>query len=610
MLHMLPFLATIFWLLIDFFAFLLNSPLDTIISDFNMPSNSGFLIAEIIFYCVMEFLLCYLGFLFLYLLSRKLGKKPKESLFLFIVLTFLLLIYNSLFSVNTFYSVVPYWEGSRALSQQLVLFITISISILVITRGNKKRYLITSFIVLGVLYSPLFMVEVSHNNKAPEKNVFLIGVDSLRVDAVDNLNSQYVNSFLKSGAVYDNAYTPIARTHTALTALLSGQYPIDNGVRFNLQQYTQGYNTLLPNVLKKSGYTTLFGMDERKFSNIDEKYGFDLTVGPTPGAVEMSLDKIFQNPMSIVLGEIPAISYLVDYRSVNRANYSNYDERDFNQQIISALNTTEADAPIFAHIHYTVPHWPLLTSHVSTQDTLAETYDEALLDAGAQIDQLFSFLKEHHYLNNAVVIFYADHGESLPANMGGYGRLDNPSVDNHYGHGTAILSQAQYHVPLVVQEFKNGQALSQHETSNDVVSLVQVASTVLEQVGLNSPAAYEQSLSTKLPYVLVETGAVTEALKSSDIDEREVVKENVQHYEIDGRSVVFKTADVQEKVRLKQFGFATDSNVYSYVYMGNCWQKLNVDTLAIDQCMPTIAFDNNIQTYMIQVLKRYDFDIK
>src|SRR5205085_2762249 len=93
------------------------------------------------------------------------------------------------------------------------------------------------------------------------------------------------------------------------------------------------------------------------------------------------------------------------------------------------------------------------------------------VDAG--LGQLFQLLERERFLENAVVVLTADHGE---------GFWDHGTV----GHGSSLFDEL-IHVPLIMLVPGN----DTHVDVDEVVSLVDVAPTVLDLAEIARPASFE-----------------------------------------------------------------------------------------------------------------------
>ena len=119
----------------------------------------------------------------------------------------------------------------------------------------------------------IFPAKARAANQGP--NVIFIGLDSLNPKHTGYAGyplptTPHLDAFLRESIVFENAYTPIARTFPAWYSILTGQYPVTSGVRFNLlkRKHIKSADQCLGNILKKKGYETVHYTDEVRFSNV------------------------------------------------------------------------------------------------------------------------------------------------------------------------------------------------------------------------------------------------------------------------------------------------------------------------------------------------------
>jgi hypothetical protein len=63
-------------------------------------------------------------------------------------------------------------------------------------------------------------------------------------------------------------------------------------------------------------------------------------------------------------------------------------------------------------------------------------YDRELFNTDRQVGRVLDYIKDSSYFNNSIIIFFADHGESLGEN-------------NYTGHGET-LNEATLHIPFII----------------------------------------------------------------------------------------------------------------------------------------------------------------
>jgi hypothetical protein len=135
-------------------------------------------------------------------------------------------------------------------------------------------------------------------------NIVIIGLDSLRYDAVRRQNSltPSIDAFLQGAVSFSNATTPLARTFPSWVSLITGRHPHTTGATVNLlPRHVIHTGETLPQLLSRKGYRSVYAIDEVRFSNLDLSYGFDQMITPPIGATDFMLGFFAVTPRSILL---------------------------------------------------------------------------------------------------------------------------------------------------------------------------------------------------------------------------------------------------------------------------------------------------------------------
>lgn len=285
--------------------------------------------------------------------------------------------------------------------------------------------------------------------QAPEKsapNVILITIDTLRADHLgcygyQKIKTPNIDALAADGARFARAFTPVPVTLPSHTAMLTGTYPMLNGMhdfsgnKLNPQQRT------LASVLKQSGYVT--------------------------GAVVASavLDSRF--------GLNQGFDFYYDHFDFSRLEESNLDEMErpgniVADQVLDWLGKN-SQKKFFLWMHLYDPHYPYHPPDPFSREYADRPYDGEIAFADEQVGRLLRFLKDRGLYQNSVIVLSGDHGESL----GEHGEKT---------HGFFIYN-ATMHVPLIIHSPGKSAAL----TVADNVSLVDLMPTVLAAVGADIP---------------------------------------------------------------------------------------------------------------------------
>jgi arylsulfatase A-like enzyme len=278
---------------------------------------------------------------------------------------------------------------------------------------------------------------------ARSHNVIVIGGDGIRFDHLPS--SGYRRSTMpflarwmeKRGTVFESAYATTPYTGFSHAALFTGMMPLsfastkperDDTIRVPARV------TTLPEFFRRRGYETL---------------GVDTMVGRWAPWITRGFDA---------------------FRSVESRK-----AQDVSKAIAALVRKRDQKKPFFlwafyydAHAPYVIPAMRRVRSFGSTP---ADDYDRRLLYLDHELEKLFGKLKP--VLDDTIVVFYSDHGESV-------------SATGWEGHGYTLLEE-QLHVPLLVSV----PGARPHRVRG-LVSLVDVFPTLVNLVaGRGMPNAFE-----------------------------------------------------------------------------------------------------------------------
>lgn len=342
-------------------------------------------------------------------------------------------------------------------------------------------------------------------------NIIILGIDSLRGDVVDKVRTPAIHSFLGNSARFEDAITPLARTFPSWVTILTGREPHTTGALMNLLPRELIHTgATLPQVLRDHGYRTTYATDETRFSNVDSSYGFDHVIAPPMGGSDFVLSLAADTPLSNLVMNTRIGELLFPHIHANRAAHFTYDPDGFVERI---QRNAQADAPAMLVAHLTLPHYPYTwaRSRAATgNDRLARgNYLEAVSRVDAQFSDLMEMLDKRGFLKNAIVVLLSDHGEAIGHEddliAGGIPTAGPETEYQRWGHGTSVFSPSQYRVVLGFRGFGPArQLLPEPQPVFAPVSLVDVAPTLLELVGLDSPDP--QDGSSLVPLLRGEVG--------------------------------------------------------------------------------------------------------
>jgi arylsulfatase len=303
-------------------------------------------------------------------------------------------------------------------------------------------------------------------------SVLLVTVDTLRADHLGvygygRETSPWLDGFAAGAAVFESATTPRSKTTPAVASMLTGLYPHNHGVR-TLYQPLPPEPVTLAEILDAAGYETAAFVSNfvlrADFCGLER--GFDLYDDDLPA------------------------------REPNRPVF----ERGAKEtcDAVRAWLGAGPRAPFFLWIHLIDPHGPYLPPRrpfeaqarrplppgtiPEYQDTGSDDledyvgrYDGEIRYADEEIGALFADLDRAGLLEDALVVFGADHGEGF----GEHGEW--------FEHGADVFEPCA-RIPFVLRH-PGGRGAGLRLRAP--VSLVDVVPTVLDAIGLETEVRFD-----------------------------------------------------------------------------------------------------------------------
>jgi hypothetical protein len=330
-------------------------------------------------------------------------------------------------------------------------------------------------------------------------NIILVGLDSVRADVANAGEGHQVpalSGFLRRATIFADTITPLARTFGAWVSILTGRHPHTTGAIINLmpRDLVETGETL-PDLLRDAGYETIYATDEVRFSNVDQSYGFDRTIGPRIGSADFLIEFFGDTPLSNLLVNTRLGDLLFPELHGNRAAKVLYHPDTFVRDLDRNLYF---ESPTFLVVHLALPHWPYTfsTSEPRQRGRSDSTqYPDLHAAAVERVDRQFAdlmvMLELKGALDNAIVVLLSDHGESLgetsPLADASGSILPLPGDASIYGHGTHVFSDEQYKVLLGFRTYGDApMPLGAAERILAPASLEDVAPTILDALDLTS----------------------------------------------------------------------------------------------------------------------------
>jgi arylsulfatase A-like enzyme len=383
---------------------------------------------------------------------------------------------------------------------------------------NPKRFAGISAALL-VTFALAGWLSANHtHNDAKRLNVVLIGIDSLRTDIVSRQVSPVVaphmREFLDASVHFTDTMTPLARTFPSVMSILTGRQPHKTGAYMNLpprDAIKEG--DTLGRIFGRAGYHSVFAMDEVRFANIDESYGFDQVVIPPPGSTEFLMSMFADTPVSNSIMNTRLGGWLFPFIHANRGAAATYDPDSFLRRIEREVDFGN---PLLFATHLTLSHWPYnwAGSPLPGPKNEAAVWPDYYMHVIHRVDQQFAdlmgILGKRGVLDNAIVVLYSDHGESF----GKHGESLVPDGDKliktlsatpQWGHGSTVLTSHQYKVVLGMRAF--GAAADKLPPAREIAapaSVMDITPTLTELAGASSDTTFD-GLSL-VPLMRAESG--------------------------------------------------------------------------------------------------------
>jgi arylsulfatase A-like enzyme/Flp pilus assembly protein TadD len=261
-------------------------------------------------------------------------------------------------------------------------------------------------------------------------NVLLVTIDTLRADHVGAYGSALgatptLDRLAAEGLRFDVAHAHVPMTLPSHTTIMTGLYPIANGVHDNGSFRYDGSKPTLAGELKRAGYRTAafvgaFVLDARFGLNT----GFDLYDDRVQGS-SANLE-IVQRPAAAVLA--PAYEWIVSGENPEPKNPEpknqnpepkNQNPEPKNQnpepknQNPERRTPNAEPRPWFTWVHLYDPHEPYAPPEPYASRYAQDPYSGEIAYADASLGAFLDRLRAAHALDRTLVVIASDHGESL-----------------------------------------------------------------------------------------------------------------------------------------------------------------------------------------------------
>ena len=308
----------------------------------------------------------------------------------------------------------------------------------------KKNRLVPLFLILFIL-SFLFLTFFSEAKTSSNKqklNLLLITIDTLRPDRLSCYSREYlptphIDRIAQKGILFKRAFAHVPLTLPSHVSIMLGTIPPYHGVHDNSHFIVRDEFLTLAEHLKSYGYAT----------------------GAFVGAF----------PLDSRFGLTQGFDVYDDHYGSKSSQEFSFVERRAEVVVEKAVDWLgKQNRPWFLWIHCFDPHQRYDPPEPFKSEYKDNLYNGEVAYVDFALGQLFDFLKEENLENNTLIIFTADHGESL----GEHGE----STHGYFAYNSTLW------VPLIIS-FPGATA----KEIEDEVCHVDIYPTVCDMLGIKKP---------------------------------------------------------------------------------------------------------------------------
>ncbi len=282
--------------------------------------------------------------------------------------------------------------------------------------------------------------------------VLLITVDTLRADHLGcygdaRVHTPAIDGLAAHGVRFENAFSQVPITFPSHTVILSGTYPMWNGVRDFTSKPLDPSVGLIAEAFRRHGYRTAafvsaFVLDRtwglsRGFETYDDQFDPRQFETRNPGNIERRAGETVPR----------VLAWLEKWRATSSAG------------------------PFFIWLHLYDPHSPYDPPEPFHSQYAGHLYDGEIAYADSQLGRLFEAMKKDGVYDRTLIVLLSDHGESL----GEHGEAE---------HGFFIY-RSTLHVPLILKP----PGSEPPRVVPSPVGTIDVAPTLLDLAGIQDPLA-------------------------------------------------------------------------------------------------------------------------
>ncbi|MEX2007739.1 MAG: sulfatase [Candidatus Levyibacteriota bacterium] len=322
--------------------------------------------------------------------------------------------------------------------------------------------------------------------RKPKKIIFIIA-DTLRAKNVGLYGANpsptpVIDSLGKKGSVFANTYTSITKSDPSITAIMTGRYPISTGLishgKWIIKEQERNLEKIpfLSEILQKNGFKTAaidyFGRwHKRGFAYYSGKVVKDIDEKKIAGKNIQFLEYLrYLDALSIrILKRDLFVRFY--YCFFSKVVVPRDPADAMIDDAIKVINKYK-DKKLFLYIHFRDPHSPYIRPKGLRPylfNSIEDRYNAEISFMDGEIGRLIEHLKKVGELDSTLIIFTADHGESLTEH--------NIFIAHHDPYEVVVK------VPLV---FYYNNAIFPKKI-NALIQNIDIFPTILELLGIDRP---------------------------------------------------------------------------------------------------------------------------
>ncbi len=257
--------------------------------------------------------------------------------------------------------------------------------------------------------------------KNKRSNIVIIVADALRPDHLGcygyRLNtSPCIDQLAKEGVLFKNFFSCACVTDSAFTTIFSGLFPVSHGIRSHarkvseqqISQFERRKITLLPEILKKNGYSTI-GID---WLGRWHKTGFDYYMGMKHSNRPSATNLVNEAIRAIRQRDEGPFFLFVHF-------WDTHTPYRPPEHLIGRFEPEKMDTSLeslYKTLNDSIWGRKLpeqLGTDVDSVEEVIAKYDASICYLDQEIARLVKALKDEGLFEETIIIFTADHGESL-----------------------------------------------------------------------------------------------------------------------------------------------------------------------------------------------------